>query len=301
MCRPIHLRADVVDPALADPLPGVRVQVVVRLHAAPGVGAERVGAGVAPHAERADAELRAGPDLLDAGRHLTDQLVDVVPPPVGPGREVAAVAVVGLVVVEGLAGHRIGVEVVVEVDRVDLVLVHRVEHRLAHELADLGQPRVVVELAAVRHHPVLVLAGGVGRRQLAEVGVVGDAVRVEPGVQLQTAGVGLLDGRAQRVPAGVLALGAGEDLRPRLVRRGPQGVGGGPYLEDHGVQAGLLRRVEVGDQLGALLLRGQARLGGPVPVRHGRDPHAAHLPRRPPPVVTAPAVRQGGTGGHRAA
>ena len=130
-------------------------------------------------------KLRAGPDRLDAGRGLAHQLVDVVAAPGGPVGEAAAVPVVGLVVVEGLAGHRIRVEVVVEVHGVDGVLLHRVEHRVLDEGADLGQPRVVVELPAVRHHPVRVPARGVGGDQLRRVGVVGDAVRVEPGVQFQ--------------------------------------------------------------------------------------------------------------------
>ncbi|MGX1245827.1 hypothetical protein RKD46_006931 [Streptomyces pseudovenezuelae] len=261
-------------------------------------------AGVAPHPEGADAELCAGPDPLDAGRGLQDQPVDVVAPPVGPPGEGAAIRVVGRVVVEGLAGHRVRVEVVVEVDRVQRIPVHRVEDRVLDEGADLGQSGVVVELPAVRHHPVRVLSGRVGGDEPGRIRVARDPVRVEPGVQLQSPPVRLGDGGAERVPARVPALRPGEVLRPGLVRRGPQGVGGGPYLEHHRVQAVRRRPVEVGDQLRALLCGAQPRLRGPVPVGHGGEPHAPHLGRRPPPRTArrggrSRGRRQGGQRGQR--
>ena len=90
--------------------------------------------------------------------------------------------------------------------------------------------------------------------------------------------MGLRDGRAQRVPAGVLALDAGQVLRPRLVRRGPQRVGGGPDLEEHRVEPAVDRDVEVGEQFG--------RAARP---RSGRAGRASHGWRRSP--ATCPASR----------
>ena len=52
----------------------------------------------------------------------------------------------------------------------------------------------------------------------------------------------LVDHERQRVVAGVLPAYTREVARPRLQRRRPEGVGGGPHLHDHGVQPALLRR-----------------------------------------------------------
>lgn len=188
------------------------------------------------------------------------------------------------VVVEDLAGDRIRVEVVVPVHGIDLVLPHRVEHRGPDELPDLGQPGVVVELPAVAHDPVGVPAGGVRGGEPRQVGVVRDTVRVEPGVQLQAARMGLPHRGAQRVPAWVLALDAGQVLGPRLVRRGPQRVGHGAHLEDHGVEAETYGGVEMAEQFGTLLAGEQARARGPVAVGDGRQPHPAQLAHRPRPA-----------------
>ena len=141
----------------------------------------------------------------------------------------------------------------------------------------LGQAGVVVELAAVAARPSRGArrAGWVGTSRAGSV-VVGDPVGVEPGVQFQAAAVRLADGDAQRVPAGVPALVAGQALRPRLVRRGPQRVGGRPHLEDHGVQAALDGRVEVGRAVRAAARRRS------VPAREGQSmlaTVASHMPR----------------------
>src|SRR5262249_16866546 len=73
----VELRHDVVDPTLLDPFAGVGVDGVVGLQSA-GLRTARIGIGVAPDAERADAELHPRLDRLDALVHLLHQQVDVV-------------------------------------------------------------------------------------------------------------------------------------------------------------------------------------------------------------------------------
>ena len=158
---------------------------------------------------------------------------------------------------EDLRPDRVRVEVVVEVDRVEVVLRDGVHDRGLAVLAGLGDAGVVVEPAAVGDGPLGVNLGRMGRCKAGDVGgeVHRDAERVEPRVELEVAPMRLRDGEGQRVVSRVLALRAGQVLRPRLQRRRPEGVGGGPNLDDHGVVAVGDGEVVVGHQLGLLLGR----------------------------------------------
>ncbi|RAO32897.1 hypothetical protein PSN13_03587 [Micromonospora saelicesensis] len=301
---PVELRHHVVDPLLLDPLAGVGRDDVVRL-AAGGVRTERVDGLVAPDAERADAELYPRLGRLDLAVHLLDQQVDVVPPPVGPVGEAPVVGREGRVVRHLVGAAGVGVEVVVEVDAIDVVPLDGIHHGGLDELADLGDPGVVVEPAAgdagrwVGEGPVGVLLRRVAGGELGEVGAGAaggghrDAVRVEPGVELQVPLVRLVDQEGQWVPARVLAAYPGQVFRPGLVRRGPERVGGGPDLHHDGVvvQApGQVEQLAVLGLLGGDPVRvGLGRLAGPVDVDHRRDPHGPELPFR--------GGRVGGAGG----
>ncbi len=274
---PVDLRVDVVEPARQHPLPGVGELQVVALRAA-RVRAARVGRRVAPDAERADAELDPRLERLDPLGDRPDELVDVVPPPVLDRREARAVLRVGGGVGQRLAGHGVGVEVVVEVHAVDVVVLHAVQDRRVDVLAGLRQARVEVELAAVGPHPVGVLPRGVGGQELRRVRLHRDAVRVVPGVQLEVACVRLRHDEGERVEARVAALRAGEVLRPRLVGAGPERVGRRPHLDEDGVEVHARGHVEPVHVLGPQLVRAQPRARGPVDVDDGRDPHRAQLP-----------------------
>ena len=117
-------------------------------------------------------------------------------------------------VVEVLARLRVRVEEVVEVHAVDVVLRHRLQHRVLDEASRLGDAGVEVEPARPgadrdRRPPTRggraaggsgaswfdVGAGATHRRRL------GAPVRVHPGVELEVAGVRLGDHELHRVPA----------------------------------------------------------------------------------------------------
>ena len=80
--RPVDLRADVVDPLVENPSAGVRIQVLVGLHAGPRRRAERVLVVVHPDPEGGDAELDPRLGRLDLAAQTGDERVDVVAPPV---------------------------------------------------------------------------------------------------------------------------------------------------------------------------------------------------------------------------
>ena len=256
---PVQLRQLVVYPALLRPQQHVGVEVVVVLQAV-GLAAAGVAFLVAPDAEGADAE--AYPGLFgrgDFGVYLLDEQVDVVAAPVGLLHPVAVFGKRLLVGEVGAAGG-VGVEVVVEVDAVDIVAVDDVHHHVLDELAVLGQTRVEVNfLVALIFYKALRLfvVNMSGGKLLGGRG--GDAVRVEPGVQLHAALVRLVDHKLQWVPVRRGRLAAlGEETAPGLEFAGVEGVGAGTYLEEDGVDSGGFELVElVGEialQLGGALL-----------------------------------------------
>ena len=138
---------------------------------------------------------------LDALGHRAHERVDVVAPPVGDVVEARAVRGVGRGIRNRLPGHRVRVEVVVEVHAVEVVVLDRVQDGPLDVLLRLGQARVEVELAAVRPDPLGVHARRVLGHELGGVGLHRDAVGVEPGVQLEVAAVRLVDDERERVVA----------------------------------------------------------------------------------------------------
>ena len=58
-------------------------------------------------------------------------------------------------------------------------------------------------------------------------------VGVDPGFQLQAAGVGRLHQQGQRVKAGVLPLGAGAKVAERVIVAGIEGITKGAHLGQH--------------------------------------------------------------------
>src|SRR5262249_11674652 len=146
--RPVQLRAEVIGPGLAQPEPGVGVQLGVLVEAG---DARRVARP--PDAERADAHLHPRLGRLHPAVWPAHEAVDRRTPPIAPARPASPLAVLlpGAVVGEGdrlavLAFFLIGVEIVVDVDAIDVVAADHVEHD--------GQG-VVLDVLARRVEPVV--------------------------------------------------------------------------------------------------------------------------------------------------
>ena len=106
------------------------------------------------------------------------------------------------------------------------------------------------------------------------------AIGIEPGVKLEAALMSLLhrqrEGiveRRRRTPHL-----PGEILGPGLDPRSIEGISRRPHLQENGVQPQLLRTVQQRQQLGLLLLRGQAGPRRPVDVLHRRNPYPPEFP-----------------------
>jgi hypothetical protein len=166
------------------------------------------------------------------------------------------------------------------VDGVDVVPVDHLEHGGEHGPPRAGVARVDPLLRPVAHHPLGPgraqargahgFAAGLGRRR---------AERVHPDVQLQAAAVRLREREGERVVAGLVAV-RDEVARPRSPGRRVHGVGGGPHVQDHGVQTDRRRAVEDVAQLVLLRRVVEVGRGRPLAAVDGRDPRRAELAGR---------------------
>ena len=98
--RPVDLRGDIVDPALADPQSRIGVEVVVCLDSGASLGPRGIGAGVAPDRERRDPEVHPGLDGVDSVMQALDERVDIRSAPVALRGVVSAIGLEGLAVTE---------------------------------------------------------------------------------------------------------------------------------------------------------------------------------------------------------
>ena len=240
---PVKLRRNVVHPSLFVPKEDVGVEAVVVLQAV-GFGTARVVLLVAPDAEGADAEPHPGFGAAYGVVKLFYEHVHVVAAPVTPVLPFAELGVACGVGVEGrFAG--IGIEIVVYVNGVYLISAHDVAHHVADEVAVFLIRGVEKYFAVIFEEAVRLLfrdmvGGKRGRRH-------GDAVGVNPRVELHAAFVGFLDGELHGVPhrRGSFAAEPGEVLRPVFEVALVKGVGHGTHLENHGIAAGFFEGIEL--------------------------------------------------------
>ena len=135
----------------------------------------------------------------------------------------------------------------------------------------------------------------------AVAGVGKGAEGVEPGVDLDPPGVGLLDGVVERVVAGRLAHGAGQPGAPGFFGRLVDRVAMRPHLEDQRVHVERGHLVEDRAHFRLLLRRRQAFRARPVDVVHHGGPGRAELARRPRRLLAGrPVGLGGGKGGKQA-
>ena len=186
---------------------------------------------------------------MDGLVELLDEQVHVVASPVAAVLDAVGVLLILGIIGDREASHRIGIEIVVHVDAVDVVAADDVACHLADVVAVLGNAgvenlqAVVLEAALRMLHHHMIDGERRGALGLCPIGI-------NPGVKLHAACVALVNHPLQRVPVGLrrLALLPREDAAPRLQRAGVEGVALGPHLEDDGIHAILLQLVELEGQ-----------------------------------------------------
>ena len=245
---PIDLGHAVVEPAVVDPQQHVGIEVVVVLQT---VGLTAYGRilGITVDAEGRDAHLDPGFSLMDGLVELLDEEVDVVAAPVTTVAYAIVVGVILGIVGDGLTGCGIGIEIVVHVDAIHVVTADDVLGYSTDIVAVLGNARIKDGEPVVRKATLGMLYGDVvGGQHRGALGL--GTVGIDPGVELHTAGVTLLNHPLQGVPIGLgcPTLLTCQETAPGLDVALVEGVTLGTYLENDGVDTGLLQLVELIDE-----------------------------------------------------
>ena len=219
---PVHLRAEIVHyllfAACGQPsrhIAVLAVEVVVRIPL------------------RADAEPQRGVCGLHRVVHCFYQRRHVLPP---PRRKAGRTAGRKLRRIDAFLGG--GVKIIVKVDAIHCIVLHKLRHALHHVIRSGRLGRVQVQPLSHSAHPLRV---GVGKAVLGKVRRHGGGgpqpVGVHPRFYRESPRVGLLQQDIQRVKARVLPLHTGAQVAPREQTAFVQRVSKRPHLRQHRVQA----------------------------------------------------------------
>src|ERR1035437_2447480 len=280
---PVELRREIVHPSVREPLSRIRVQRGVRIEPR----RDRFRVSRAPELERRDPELHPRLQLRDLPVQRLNELIDVAPSPV-VARELATAfpvclpaPIVGKIRGSVRAAFRIRIEVVVEMNAIDIVALHHVEHHAQRLRAHRRLAGIHPELRAVLLYEFRVPAREVRRRKRTLRRRLLRAERIEPRVEFQSAGVRLRHRELERIPERHRRhpLPAGEVLRPWFDLRRVQCVAGRPHLQEHRVESESRRSIQQRDELGFREGGRQPRPGRPVEIAHARDPDSSKFPR----------------------
>ena len=245
-----------------------------------GTAGERIGTLVAPNAGWADAKAAARLHgvLVHCGVYRLHELVHIVAPPVRE-RQIAAGRLIG----GGIVKLRGRIKIIVELDAIHGVFADDFRHAVTDELAHLCDAGIEIIAAVTRDHPFRMLLGGRGIRQGIEIalriGTGTDAVRIDPRLQPQIAGMCLFYPIRERVKriGRRRAAGAGQIPAPRKELGAVQRIAGRAHLKIHGVGAARRDAVECGAAFGAQRVCVSGRLRGIINGICRCHPDAARL------------------------
>ena len=207
---------------------------------------------------------------------LADEGIDILASPFATILS-AAVAGVRGIIGDGLSGSRIGVEVVVDVEPVDVIARHDVGGHAADEVAVLWHSGVEYQQSVVGETTFgvqdILVCGGQGLRAF-RFGTIG----VDPRMQLHAAAVALPDHPLQRIPIRLRgrALSAGEVSAPWFKLAGIESITLDTALEEDDIDAGTVQRIEFASELA---LHGIATYALPLAI-NGLNPRSAELALR---------------------
>ena len=256
---PVDLRHVIVNPTFVHPEEHVGIKVVVVLRAV-GLTSRYVASRlrVVVNAEGRHAELHPGLHGPQTVVKLGDKAVDILAAPFCAVCHAIAEAGIRGVVGDG-PSRRVGIEIVVDVQAVDIITAYNVRCHTADVSAVFLQGGVHNEQAVVTK-AALGMAHGVMRVGQERCALRLGAERINPGVDFHAALVALLHHPGQRVPTlfGSLSLLSGQETRPRLVAAFVERVGLTAHLKHDDVHAAALHHVELVDKVALHLLTAHA-------------------------------------------
>ena len=280
---PIDLGDIIIDPALLHPIEDIGVEIIIILQAIRRA-ARAVGRAllIAVDAKGADAKTNPGLCQQDRPLQLTDQGVDILTPPlVTLTRLIAhrqAIFLETPVVGESQSGHRVGIEVIIHVDRVDIVTAHDITHHPADELPAIRNTRIKEDLLVVFHEPFGVLIIYMCRREPRVARRTGP-VRIQPGVKLHAPLVALVDQEGDQVKIALRrpSLLARIKTAPRLDLGRIKRVRLRPYLENDRVNPAIAQEIQLAPEI---FLHLGNRHGRVLALKSGLYPGSTELPFR---------------------
>ena len=246
---PIELGHHVIHPALGSPLEAVGIKGVITLQAI-GFAAVRVTCLITPNAKGADAKTHPGFDFLNGVVHLLNEQVHVMAAPIVliPTN---AVQVIRSRIGELGSLDRIGIEIIVHVQGIDIIAHQDIPDHSINKVAALGQAWVEIEFSVgILEEPLGMLIVDVALGRLVIL-AAGHTIGVDPSMQFHAAKVGLIYHELQGVPfgTGCLARLTSEPARPRFQFTGIACIGLWPNLPDDRITVGLLQEVELLDEI----------------------------------------------------
>ena len=252
---PIDLGDVIIDPTLLYPIGDIGVEVVVVLQTV-GIATRSVRSAflVAVDAEGTDTEAYPRLGEQDGTFQFPDQGIHVLPAPIVPLRLAVsfsqAVFPEAVIIRERHTRRRIGIEIIVHMDRVHVVTADDITHYPADKLTAFRQSRVEKDLFIIGDKPFGMLMIDVG---IGETGVSRRArpVRIQPSVKLHVPFMAFLDQEGHRVELTCrgYALLSGEEAAPRLDIGFIESVRLGAHLKDDGVDAACLQVIKLADEV----------------------------------------------------
>ncbi len=179
---------------------------------------------------------------------LADDPIDIVAPPIIDGLEPAGIATEGGRIGQLLLARRVGIEIVIHVDGLNIVAADKVLDDHANPITGLVKARIEIPLAVVLPKPIAVgLVDMVLPKRRNGIACEIDTIGIEPHVDRHVPQMGLFDHEFERVPHFLLApsaLLARKPMADRLQLRQIEGVGRGAHLKDNGVDTDVPERIE---------------------------------------------------------
>ena len=196
---PINLRNIIINPALANPLQHIGIQVVVVLRTI-GLTATWVTLLIAINTERRHTKLHPRLCLMYRLIHVMDEKVHVLSTPV-VAVHVSAIHGIRTVIRNLQTCHGIGIEIIVDVQSIDIITTHDVVRNLTDILA-------VLRNTWVEEPQTIILEETIGMLHIVRTRERWCSLRlgtegINPSMQLHTTFVALLHHPSQGVPCWV--------------------------------------------------------------------------------------------------
>jgi hypothetical protein len=242
---PIYLGNIVVQPTVVYPEKNVGIEVIVVLSAV-GITTHRRTLFVTINTKRRDTDLYPRLSLVDGLIELLDEEVDIISAPVVDIPDAIGVLAEEFLVGDGLALYRIGIEIVVHMDAIDIITTHDITRHLTDVITILGKTRIedeeiiIAETTEGFTHCDMVGGELFGSLRLCSIGI-------DPGVELHATTMTLSDHPLERVPIWrrCYSLFAGQETTPWLELALIEGIALRTYLKDDDITTVFLEFVEL--------------------------------------------------------